>query len=46
MVFFFNISVQDLFSQAESTNVFSFADDAAFYMWDKSLRFLMNRVEH
>ena len=46
MVFFFNISVQDSFSHAESNNVFSFRGGATFYIWDRSLNFPMNRLEH
>ena len=42
----FNIYLNDLFYLAESTNVCNFADDTTFYVCDKDLNYLINRLEH
>ena len=42
----FNIYLNDLFYLTEMTQVFNFADDTTFYVCDKYLNTLINRLEH
>ena len=42
----FNIYLNDLFYIAESTNVCNFADDTNFYVCDRDVNSLINRLEH
>ena len=43
---FFNIYLNDLFYLTEMTQVCNFADDTTFYICDKDLSTLINRLEH
>ena len=42
----FNIYLNDLFYLTEMTQVCNFADDTTFYVCDKDLSTLINRLEH
>ena len=42
----FNIYLNDLFYLTEMTQVCNFADDTTFYVCDKDLNILINRLEH
>ena len=42
----FNIYLNDLFYLTEMTQVCNFADDITFYVCDKDLNTLINRLEH
>ena len=42
----FNIYLNDLFYLTEMTQVCNFADDTTFYVCDKDLNTLINRLEH
>ena len=42
----FNIYLNDLFYLTEMTQVCNFADDTTFYICDKDLNTLINRLEH
>ena len=42
----FNIYLNDLFYLTERTQVCNFADDTTFYVCDKDLNTLINRLEH
>ena len=42
----FNIYLHDLFYLTEMTQVCNFADDTTFYVCDKDLNILINRLEH
>ena len=42
----FNIYLNDLFYLTEMTQVCNFADDTTFYVCDKDLNTLINRIEH
>ena len=42
----FNIYLNDLLYLAESTNVCNFSGDTTFYVCDKDLNSLINRLEH
>ena len=42
----FNIDLNDLFYLTEMTQVCNFADDTTFYVCDKDLNTLINRLEH
>ena len=42
----FNIYLNDLFYLTEMTQVCNFADDPTFYVCDKDLNILINRLEH
>ena len=42
----FNIYLNDFFFIAESSNVCNLADDTTFYVCDKDVNSLINRLEH
>ena len=42
----FSIYFNDLFYLTESTEVCNFADDLTFFVCDKDLKTLINRLEH
>ena len=42
----FNIYLHDLFYLTEMTQVCNFADDTTFYVCDKDLNILINRLQH
>ena len=45
-LFLFNIYLNDLFYLTEMTQLCNFADDTTFYVCDKDLNILINRLEH
>ena len=42
----FNIYLNDLFYLVESTNIYNFAGNTTFYVCNKDLNCLINRLEH